>query len=190
VTVVDSAGLSRLAPLFVVSPTQINYQIPPGTTTGDATVKIENWNGSSSTARLQIGSIAPGVFTADASGKGFAAASILRVRSDGSQQFERVVQFDSSQNRFVPIPIDLSNETDQVFLVLYGTGVRYRSSLGAVKAVIGGIDSTVLYAGAQGLVGLDQLNIRLSRSLAGRGNVDVVLTVDGQTANTVGISTR
>jgi uncharacterized protein (TIGR03437 family) len=190
VTVIDSAGSSRLAPLFVVSPSQINYQIPPGTAPGDATVKIENWNGSSSTARLQIGNIAPGVFSADASGKGLAAASILRVRSDGSQNFERVVQFDSSQNRFVPLPVDLGSETDQVFLVLYGTGIRYRSSLSNVKAVIGGIDSTVLYAGAQGLVGLDQMNIRLQRSLAGRGEVNVVLTVDGQTANTVVINVR
>jgi uncharacterized protein (TIGR03437 family) len=140
---------------------------------------------------LQITGVAPGIFTADASGKGLAAASVLRIRVDGSQRFERVAQYDPSQNRFVALPIDLSNETDQVFLVLYGTGVRYLSSLGAVKAMIGGGDSQVLFAGAQGFfVGLDQLNIRLSRSLAGRGEVDVVLTVDGQTANTTRIGVR
>ncbi len=191
VTVIDSGGSARLAPLFVVTPTQINYQIPPGTAAGAATVNIENSNGSLSVARLQITGVAPGIFTADASGKGLAAASVLRIRVDGSQRFERVAQYDPSQNRFVALPIDLSNETDQVFLVLYGTGVRYRSSLGAVKAMIGGGDSQVLFAGAQGFfVGLDQLNIRLSRSLAGRGEVDVVLTVDGQTANTTRIGVR
>ena len=37
------------------------------------------------------------------------------------------------------------------------------------------------------LIGLDQANIRLDRSLIGRGVVDVALTVDGQQANTVSI---
>jgi len=46
----------------------------------------------------------------------------------------------------------------------------------------------VQYAGPQGgYAGLDQVNIRVPRSLAGRGNVDVVLTVDGKTANAVTI---
>jgi uncharacterized protein (TIGR03437 family) len=158
---------------------------------GPATVNIENWNGSLSVARLQIAAVAAGIFTADASGKGLAAASVLRIRADGSQQFERVAQYDPSQNRFIALPIDLGHETDQVFLVLYGTGFRFRSSLSAVRASIGGVDSQVLYAGEQGFfVGLDQLNVRLSRSLAGRGEVDVVLTVDGQTTNTARIDIR
>ncbi|MCI0391789.1 MAG: hypothetical protein MOB07_23850, partial [Acidobacteria bacterium] len=72
-------------------------------------------------------------------------------------------------------------------LILYGTGIRFRSSLGAVRSKIGGLDTEVVYAGLQGFfVGVDQVNIRLPRSLAGRGDVDIVLTVDGQTANTVG----
>jgi uncharacterized protein (TIGR03437 family) len=189
VTLTDSAGVPRLAPLIVVSPTQINYQIPPGTATGAAIANIDNVNGSSSIAKLQISSVAPGIFAADASGKGLAAASILRVRADGSQRFEPVARFDPSQNRFTAVPIDLGNATDEVFLILYGTGVRRRSSLGVVNASIGGLDSQVLYAGEQGFfVGLDQLNVRLSRNLAGRGEVAVVLTVEGQTANTVLIS--
>jgi uncharacterized protein (TIGR03437 family) len=56
---------------------------------------------------------------------------------------------------------------------------------------IGGVNSEVLYAGEQGaFVGLDQLNLRLPRSLAGRGEVDVVLMVDGRAANTVRINVR
>jgi uncharacterized protein (TIGR03437 family) len=35
--------------------------------------------------------------------------------------------------------------------------------------------------------GLDQLNVKLPRSLAGVGEVDVVLTVDGKPSNTVRI---
>jgi len=46
----------------------------------------------------------------------------------------------------------------------------------------------VVYAGAQGdYVGLDQLNVRIPRELAGRGEVDLVLNVGGLSANPVRI---
>ena len=187
VSVTDSAGTARLSPLCAVSPTQVNYQIPPGTVTGQATVKIVNSNGSFFLGRLQIENTAPGIFTTGA--EGLPIGSILRVREDGSQQFEPVAQFDQSQNRYVPVPIDLSHEREMVFLVLYATGVRHRSSLSAVKTIIGGVDSQVLYAGEQGAyAGLDQLNIRLLPSLNGRGEVAVALTVDGKAANTIRVS--
>ena len=41
-----------------------------------------------------------------------------------------------------------------------------------------------------GFVGLDQVNVRLPRCLLGRGQVDVALTVDGKTANTVQVNIR
>lgn len=84
------------------------------------------------------------------------------------------------------MPIDLGSEGDQVILLLFGSGIRYRSGLAGVKAVIGGENAEVLYAGLQPeSVGLDQINVRLPRSLIGRGEVNVVLTVDGRVANTV-----
>jgi uncharacterized protein (TIGR03437 family) len=48
---------------------------------------------------------------------------------------------------------------------------------------------TVEYAGNQNqYVGLDQINVRLTRSLIGRGEVEVNLTIDGRAANTVRVS--
>ena len=53
-------------------------------------------------------------------------------------------------------------------------------------ATIGGVAATVAYAGAQGeYAGLDQYNLIIPRSLAGRGRVPVVLTVGGRVTNTV-----
>ncbi len=49
ITVRDSAGTERLAPLFFVSPDQVNYQMPPGTMPGLATVTI---NGGGELSRL------------------------------------------------------------------------------------------------------------------------------------------
>jgi uncharacterized protein (TIGR03437 family) len=188
VMVKDSLGIDRAAPLFYISPQQANYLIPPGTEAGRATITVRNTNGTISVGSANIASRAPGLFSADANGRGFAAAIVQRTRADGSQSFEFLAQFDQTLSRFVGIPIDLGPETDQVFVVAFGTGFRNRSSLDAVTATIGGIPSIVTFAGAQGdFLGLDQANVLLPRSLAGQGEVDLVLNVDGLVANAVRI---
>jgi len=188
VTVRDAAGAERLAPLFFVSPGQINFQIAPGTVNGQGLIRIVSGDGAVSTGNVNITSVAPGIFSANANGQGVAAAVLLRVRGDGSQSFEPVIAFDQAMNQFVPVPIDLGPETDQVFLIMFGTGIRLRSSLAAVTATVGNLASEVLYAGEQGgFVGLDQLNLRLIRALIGRGVVEIALNVDGQPANIVTI---
>jgi uncharacterized protein (TIGR03437 family) len=114
------------------------------------------------------------------------AAVVFRLKADNSQTFEPVARFDSTQNKFVPVPIDLGPGGDQVFLILNGTGIRYRSSLSAVTVSLGGFDASVSYAGPQNdFVGLDQINVRIPRELAGRGDVFVNLRADGIAANTV-----
>ena len=149
-------------------------------------VLITSGNGKISTGSAQISSLAPGLFSATADGKGWAAADVQRVKADGSQVYEPVTRFDPAQNKVVALPIEVSNPQEQAFLLLYGTGLRGRSSLANVHVTIGGVSCEVLYAGPQGVyVGLDQLNIKLPRSLAGRQETDVVLMVDGQAANTV-----
>ena len=191
IIVKDGAGAERLAPLFFVSPGQINYQMPPGTAPGSATVTITNRYGDTSAGTVRIAAVAPGLFAANANGQGVAAALALRVRADGSQQFEPVSRFDPTQNRFVSVLIDLGPETDQVFLILFGTGTRFRSSLTAVSARIGGVEMPALFVGAQGdFVGLDQINLQIPRSLIGRGEVEIRLTADGQQANLVTISVK
>lgn len=186
VRVRDGAGNERPAPLFFVSPGQVNYLIPAGTTAGAATVTIINGDGVISTGGLAINSVAPSLFSANSNGQGVAAAVALRIRADGSQSYEPVAVFDQAQNRFVARPIDLGPATDQVFLILFGTGLRGRSSLSTATALIGGENAEVLYVGPQGdFVGLDQVNVRLPRTLAGRGEVDLALTVDGRASNIV-----
>ncbi len=191
VRIIDSTGTGRLSPLFFVAPTQVNFQIPPGTANGQATVQITASDGSLSTGTVTIASVAPALFSASATGQGLAAATALRVKADGTQVFEAIGRFDTSQNRFVATPIDLGPAGEQVFLIAFGTGLRGRSALGAVNVKIGGTDSETLYLGTQGgFVGLDQANIRIPRTLTGRGDLDVVMTVDGKAANTVRVSIK
>jgi uncharacterized protein (TIGR03437 family) len=187
----DSVGVERAAPLFFVSPAQINFQLPAGLATGTATATVMSGFGSSSVGSIQIVDIAPGLFSAESTGKGFAAAVVLRVSADGTLIYEPAVVFDQTQNKFLGVPIDLSNPREQVFLILFGTGLRARSSLAAVTASVGGVNCEVIYAGPQNdFVGLDQINVRLLPSLIGRGEVGVLVTVDGQQTNILRIKTK
>ncbi len=192
VKVMDNLGIERLASLFFASPGQVNFQVPPSTSTGVAFFTITSGNGTISTGLVQISNVAPGLFAANANGQGVAAALVLRIKADGSQSFEPVARFDAAQNRFVPLPIDLGPASDQVFLILYGTGIRGRSSLAAVSATIGGANVQVTFAGeAPGFVGLDQVNLGpIPRSLIGRGDVNVVLLVEGKPANIVVVNIK
>ncbi len=187
VTLRDSAGQEVNAPLFFVSPQQVNYLVPAGLAEGLATVTITNAAGASSRGLLNLTRVAPAIFTADASGKGYPAADVQRVYSDGSSSYERVARFDVNTNRIVGNPIELRDD-EQSFLVLYGTGLQRRSALTAVKARIGGVECEVLYAGAQGqYAGLDQLNVRIPSALRGRGELTVELEIDGRLTNPVNL---
>ncbi len=191
VRVKDIAGIERLAPLFYVSPTQINFLIPAGVANGASAFTVLKSDQTAPSGAAQIATIAPALFSANANGQGVAAGLVLRIRSNGSRSFEPIAEFDSTQNRLVSAPIDLGPATDDVFLVLFGTGLRFRSSLAAVALKIGGVDAPALYAAEQGdFAGLDQINARIPRSLEGRGEVDVTLMVDGVSANTPRVSVK
>lgn len=190
VTVRDSQGVERLAPLFFVSPGQINLQLSPGTGAGAATITTTSGDGQISLGTINVANVAPGLFSANANGQGVAAATVLRVKADGSQTFEPVATL-NAQNVFVTRPIDLGPASDLLFLIAFGTGFRFNSGLSAVNAGIVGISAEVLFAGAQGdFVGLDQANIRIPRSLAGRGEVDVLLIANGKASNRVRINIK
>ncbi|MGH9799621.1 MAG: hypothetical protein ACRD82_04590, partial [Blastocatellia bacterium] len=98
--------------------------------------------------------------------------------------------------RYVPAPIDLGMQPPGTvwpknFLLLYGTGIRGHGDIAKVKATIDGLNVPVYAAAAvQGFEGLDQINVELIQVLAGRGEVDVVLTVNGQVVNTVRINIK
>jgi uncharacterized protein (TIGR03437 family) len=190
VKVTDKAGSERMAPLFFVSPGQVNFLIPRDTVAGKATITIANAQTGSLSSTVLIESIVPGLFSAAATGQGLAAAVALRVKPDGAQSFEPVVQLDGL-GRLVATPIDLGPDGDQVFLLLFGTGWRNNSQLMNVTVRVAESDLPVLYAGAQGsFVGQDQINLRLPRTLAGRGEVSLVVTIDGRISNAVNVSIR
>ncbi|MFN0109478.1 MAG: endonuclease/exonuclease/phosphatase family protein [Blastocatellia bacterium] len=182
----DRLGIETPVPLFFVSPSQINYLMPPGVLPGKVTITASRSDTVKVNSVLTLDAVAPGLFTANSNGSGVAAATVLRIRADGSQSYEPVARFDQATNQFVSVPIDFGAESDLLFLIIFGTGIRHRSSMSLMTAQIGGVNAEVLYADAQGdFVGLDQINLRLPKTLIGRGEVDLTLTVEGKQANTV-----
>ena len=186
VSVRDINGNDRAARLFFVSPGQVNYQIPNGTAAGNADVMITNNNGIKSTGKIKVAAVSPGIFSVTADGNGLASAQVQRI-SGTTSTFEPMAQFDGTS--WSAVPIDWKNETDSLYLVLYGTGLRNTMALGNVGVKIGATVLPVQYAGPHGtFVGVDQVNVFLPRSLAAGGLVDLILTAEGKAANTVKVN--
>ena len=58
-------------------------------------------------------------------GVALAAAMMVRVKANGDQLVEQVLQLDST-GAVVPLPIDFGVATDTLYLELYATGIRGR----------------------------------------------------------------
>ena len=139
---------------------------------------------------VEIVSVQPGIFSVTADGKGVANGQFERYTNVfvGAQETFQLI----GQN-FVPRPVAFGPTNETLWLILYGTG--FRNTIGGmsgatVNVTLGGTPSPVGFAGRhQVFVGVDQLNVGpLPRSLAGRGTVDVVVTVDGKQANTLQVA--
>ncbi len=188
VTLKDVTGVTFQAPLFMVSPTQINYLVPLGMAPGLASVTVANGSQVVAAGSVTIAAVAPALFTANADGKGAPAAEAVSVAPDWTQTFQAVAQCGTTPGSCVTSPIDLGPSGTIVVLCLYGTGIRGSA---AVTASIGGLAGAVLYAGPQPqYVGLDQVNVIIPQALAGRGEVDLILTTDGAAANTVRVNIK
>ncbi len=183
----DSANAMRDVGLFFVSPGQLNIALPVGAAEGAATLTVTNGGGQSFSTTINIRAVVPGIFNANANGQGVAAAQLLRIKADGSQIYDPVARFDMTLNQWLPLPIVFGPESDQTFLVLYGTGWRKRSDVTNVRVnvqQVNGVQLPVLYAGPQGEnVGLDQINVALPRTLAGKGEMYFRVIADARVAN-------
>ena len=182
VSVQDSAGTTRAAQLYYAGPSQINYVVPGGTASGAATVTVTEGSQTLALGTIQVAAVAPGVFTANANGQGVAAGVAVKYLAAGGLTWQYVAACGAEAGSCVAAPIDLGAAGDQVFLTLYGTGIRgYKTG---ITATVGGVAANTVFAQTQ-YPGMDQVTLPLSPSLIGSGPVNVFLTVDGVAANTV-----
>ena len=189
VQLTDAAKVSALVPLFYVGPNQINFVVPDGVAPGTATLEVMNGASTPPSTTVQVALVAPGLFTANGAGTGVPAALAIR-RSIAMQTDTPVPVYHCDAHGCTSMPID-TGMGGLVFLELYGTGIRGRTSLANVTATLGGVSMPVLFAGAQGqFPGLDQVNVQLPSNMKSHGEQDLILTVDGQAANTVRINVK
>jgi len=187
--VTDSGGFSRNAALLYASPRQLNVVLPAGLREGEARLDIVAGNAVRSSGSVTIARVQPGVFTANANGRGVAAAVGIRVAPGGIQTTQPASECRPQPQGCVALPLEIGPSSEQFVLVLFGTGIR--GAADPVRATVAGAPVAVLYAGPQPtFAGLDQVNLLLGPGLAGRGVVEVQLFVDGKAANPVTVWLR
>jgi uncharacterized protein (TIGR03437 family) len=188
-TVTDAAGVARPAGLVYISPSQVNFVVPDGTSTGTATFTVNNGAVSQTFTGL-VQSVVPTLFSMSSTGTGVAAATAIQVQASNAQLQGPVAVFQCSAGVCTSVPIALGVDTP-IYVTFYGTGIRGLSALTNVHLTIDGTSIPVQFAGPQpSYPGLDQVNVPLPLSLRGDGESNVVLTVDGQVSNTVTISVK
>lgn len=184
VSITDSAGNTAAAPLLYISPKQVDFLVPANLASGTAQVSFTSGDGTQSAATIQIAPVAPGLFSVNSSG--LAAGNVLLI--SGATRTQENFYIVNSSGAIVAAPVNIGTGSDQAFLILYGTGFRAAGTSG-VTVTIAGVAAPASFAGPQGgFAGLDQVDVLLPRSLAGKGNVTIELTANGLASNSVNIT--
>lgn len=161
----------------------MNFQIPDSVATGAATVGIVSGDGTTSNAHVTLAPFAPALFTLNTAN--LAAAVAVCVSASGEQTTEYPYQV--VNGAIVAQPLNLG-ACAQTVLLLYGTGFD-QGSASDVQVTIGGVALPPLFAGPQTVYpGLDQINVTIPQSLAGRGSVTVAISAGGTASNSVNLT--
>jgi uncharacterized protein (TIGR03437 family) len=188
VMMVDSIGTQRTCQVVSISLQQAICLVDAAIKPGLAVVSVASSGRPVGTGFVQVAQVAPGLFSADSTGQGFAAGSAIS--QVGAATFTSPLSvLDPNTHAWIAQPIDLAAASEGLTLELRATGLRGRSANGYVIAQIAGVDVPVIGITASTTdVGVDLLQIGpLPQSLAGSGLVDVLLAVDGVAANPVSI---
>jgi uncharacterized protein (TIGR03118 family) len=175
------------AAVSYVSPTQINFLLPPNLTAGAAQIQVTNNGLASATVAAAIASTAPGFFTLGTADAATGNSYIAAEHANGS-----IGGPPSLISGLTTTPYN-AGET----MVLYGTGLGATATLPAAgqlltaaislatapTATVGGQPATVSYAGLVG-PGLYQINVVLPAGTAtgatgATAEVPVVITAGG-----------
>jgi uncharacterized protein (TIGR03437 family) len=162
------------APLFFVSATQINAQVPFTTSIGPTAVQVTHSGMISAVQTINLATFSPGVFLLDEAGDGaiFHAATFTAI-TPGSPAIpgEAVVIYATGLG-----PVSPASPS--------GVAGTAASTTTTPTVTIGGIHCSVLYSGiAPGLVGVYQINAIVPAGLA-TGNQPVQIVISGILSNT------
>ena len=189
--ILDQPFFSEAMPLFYVSPTQINAQVPTDAmflpcnggsgSVYSTSIHITTPSGGQTAMVSATPAPAPGLFAANENGAGVAAAQFVTNLPDGTQTIMDVAACPGGIGTCVPVPLNVTLGTSA--LVLYGTGIsEYSTFPQGLTVMAGNQPLQVFYAGpATQYAGLDQINVYLPSSLAGSGILNLSVTLSGTT---------
>ncbi|MBI1765222.1 MAG: hypothetical protein HYR56_27735 [Acidobacteria bacterium] len=174
------------APLFFVSPGQINFQVPrtvaattlsPGFNSATALLEVLRDNQLIRLGTVQVAPVTPGLFTVKANGAGEVSA------------------VDALRGTAGPFEAKQANGQPNV-LAVFGTGLGLDGTdvsgdqAGSVRVSFDGVAGNVLYAGrAPGFVGLNQFNVQFPANIAS-GARTMVITRNGLPSQAVTVTIR
>lgn len=170
--------------IYFVSPNQINFLVPEGLTPGAAPVTVRSGNDVIASGTLTVGAVAPALFSANREGRGAPAGEYILVAPNGTRATG--VLFDAALSA-----LPLNPASGQLYLVLYGTGLRNGSPARTTARVGNQAVPILSIAASPEYPGLDQIAIGpVPPSLAGAGLVEVEVSLDGQPANRLSVLFR
>ena len=178
----DANGTAHLAPLLYVSSLQINFQVPAGTALGEATLTIIDQRGRTLAGGMHVDAVAPAIFTVDGQLMPLPrpAAIAVRIEPDGSQTNLPLLNCVPNGDCF-PVPLP-DPDARPIYVSLFGTGFR-AAGASRIECTSNGEPLSLVYAGPQATLGVDQINIRAPRGSPGLGTV--VCSINGVVANPV-----
>jgi uncharacterized protein (TIGR03437 family) len=178
-------------PLFFVSPTQVNFQIPLFALAGQASTTLTVTQGSSkSTFTVLLKPYAPALFTTNEGGTGQASTLIAGTASlaapNGAFPGARPAKIGEYISIYATGLGDVSNRP--------GLGSAspvnpLATTLAAPSVTIGGVPAAVTFSGlAPGYVGLYQVNVQVPAGAPTGPDIPIVLTIGGVRSNTATIA--
>src|SRR5262245_41451103 len=144
-----------------ISPTRVDFILPDNIAPADLVEVLINNNGAVSRGRVKVQDAAPGVFTTSGDGAGTAVYRCGKYNPDNSITF-------------TDPPCSIGPESKRNVIRIVGTGWRNASP---VTLKIGDTELfTTFDGGLPGVPGTDIIDARLDPALAGKTDVDAVVT--------------
>lgn len=176
---VTVAGIA--APLYYVSATQINAQVPLNAPAGSQPVVVTTVNGASAAFNVTIAAAAPAIYVDPVSGIG----AILK-----NSDFSVITPANPAAVGDIVLiyATGLGQTTPSLITGGFGSGAPFQMTA-PVTVAIGGQNADVIYSIASpGFAGLYQTAVRIPAGVS--GTVPVVLSLGNAASNTVNITVR
>jgi uncharacterized protein (TIGR03437 family) len=189
------------APVYYVGPGQVNFQLPSNAPLGSARIAVRLADTGELVAggKLVIAVAAPGMFTANQTGSGQAAA----VNQDGTLNGPKnpapvgstILLFGTGQGQVSPAVEDgtatPTSPLSPTVAVPTSSGTTCLNSQPSMCVAIGTAFGNVGYSGlAPGNVGLWQINVTIPTGTPPGSAVPVRVVIDGTPSNTVTVAVR